>query len=377
MDFDFGEEERAVADLARTILTDQATNDRLRALAASGADYDRDLWQALAQGGLLGTAMPQSVGGADLGFLALCLLLREVGRTVAPVPAFASLVLAALPLAQFGTVAQQQAWLPSLASGQRIMTGALAEFASANPLKPATRADVCGDTVRLSGLKTTVPYAEQASHVLVPARCSDGTIGLFFVDPRGEGVHLTAQTTSDGQPHAQLELTDAPVPVAARLGSPGEGAGALRWLVQRATAARCMMQLGVTERALEITAEYGRTRMQFDRPLGSFQTFHQRAADAYINVEAVRLSALEATWRLSRGLPADEQVAVAKYWAAEGGQSAAFACQHLHGGIGIDVEYPLHRHFTWAMQLEHELGSARHHLEALGRAIAVDGLPPP
>jgi alkylation response protein AidB-like acyl-CoA dehydrogenase len=285
-------------------------------------------------------------------------------------------VLAALPLAEFGSVAQKEAWLPSLASGQRIMTAALAELASANPLLPATRADIGGDTVRLTGLKTTVPYAEQASHVLVPARGSDGSIGLFFVEPRGEGVRLTAQTTSDGQPHAQLALAGAPVPVAARLGSPRDGAGILRWLVQRAIAARCMMQLGVTERALEITSEYGRTRMQFDRPLGSFQTFHQRAADAYINVEAVRLSALEAAWRLSRGLPADEQVAVAKFWAAEGGQSAAFACQHLHGGIGIDVDYPLHRHFTWAMQIEHELGSARHHLEALGRAIAVDGLPP-
>jgi alkylation response protein AidB-like acyl-CoA dehydrogenase len=127
---------------------------------------------------------------------------------------------------------------------------------------------------------------------------------------------------------------------------------------------------------LELTAEYSRTRMQFDRPLGSFQAFHQRAADAYINVEAVRLSALEAAWRLSRALPADEHVAVAKFWAAEGGQSAAYACQHPHGGIGIDVDYPLHRHFIWAIQIEHELGSAKHHLDGLGREIAAHGLPP-
>ena len=101
--------------------------------------------------------------------------------------------------------------------------------------------------------------------------------------------------------------------------------------------------------------------MQFDRPRGSVQTFHRRAADAYSNVEAIRLSALEAVWRLSRDLPADEHVAVAKFSAAAGGQSAAVACQHLHGGIGIDVSYPLHRHFVWAVQIEHELGAARHH----------------
>lgn len=129
------------------------------------------------------------------------------------------------------------------------------------------------------------------------------------------------------------------------------------------------MQLGVTERALEMTAEYCRERIQFDRPIGSFQAVHQRAADA------VRFSAREAAWRLSRNLPVDEHVSVAKFWAAEGGQLAAFACQHLHGDIGIDMDYPLHRHFIWAIQIEHELGSAKHQLDRLGREIAANGLP--
>ena len=373
MDFAFRDDEQQAADLARSILTDHATNDRLKALAASAAPYDVELWRALAQAGLLGTAMPERFGGTDLGFLALCLVLREVGRTVAPVPAFPSLVLGALPVARFGSDAQREAWLPGIATGERILTAALAEPGASDPLAPATRADVRSDGLRLTGIKIAVPYAEQASHVLVPARGDDGSTGLYVIEPRGEGVRLTTQTTSDGQPHAQLELDGAVVPAGARLGAASDGA--LRWLVQRAIAARCMMQVGVTERALEMTADYGRTRIQFDRPLGSLQAFHQRAADAYINVEAVRLSGLEAAWRLSRDLPADEHVAVAKFWAAEGGQSASFACQHLHGGIGIDVDYPLHRHFLWAIQIEHELGSAKHHLEQLGRTIAAGGLP--
>lgn len=119
-----------------------------------------------------------------------------------------------------------------------------------------------------------------------------------------------------------------------------------------------------------------RTRQQFERPIGSFQAVHQRAADAYIHVDAIRLSALEAVWRLSRDLPADEHVAVAKFWATEGGHFASTACQHLHGGIGIDVEYPLHRYFTWATHLEHDLGSARHQLERVGREIAAHGIQP-
>jgi alkylation response protein AidB-like acyl-CoA dehydrogenase len=375
VDFHFREEEQAVAELARKILEDQATQDRLKQLEASGSAYDDTLWQALAGSNLLGTAIPEAYGGSDLGFLSLCVLLQEVGRTVAPVPAFAALVLGALPLARFGSEAQKQAWLPGIATGERILTAALSEYASSDPLAPATRAEARADGVRLTGIKTHVPAALQASHILVPARFDDRSIGLFFVEPGSDGVRLSAQQTSDGQPHAQLELSGARVADEARLDSRNDGAEVLRWGVERAVAARCMMQLGVTERALEMTAEYSRERVQFDRPIGSFQAVHQRAADAYINVEAVRLSALEAAWRLSEELPASEHVAVAKFWAAEGGQFAAYACQHLHGGIGIDMDYPLHRYFTWAIQIEHELGSARHQLDRLGREIAAHGLP--
>ena len=277
--------------------------------------------------------------------------------------------------------------MPGIASGERILTAALSEFESSDPLAPATRVerrdDGEGGGYRLTGMKINVPCAEQATHVLVPARFhdddEDGAIGLFFVevesDAGGNGLTLAAQKTSDGQPHAQLELAGVRVAEDARLDSNGEGADVLRWLVERATVARCMMQLGVTERALEMTAQYSRERVQFERPIGSFQAFHQRAADAYINVEAVRLSALEAAWRLSRDLPAAEHVAVAKFWAAEGGGSAAYACQHLLGGIGLDIDYPLHRYFTWAIQIEHELGSARHQLDRIGREIAANGLP--
>ena len=375
MDFEFHEDEQAVAKLARGILVDHATNERHKALEAAAAPIDDELWRALAGASLLGTAIPDAHGGSDLGFLALCLLLQEVGRAVARVPVYPSLVLGALPVARFGSAEQRRALLPGVARGERILTAALCEYASSDPLAPATRAVADGAGHRLTGIKTNVPAASLASHVLVPARCDDGTIGLFLVEPASAGVVLAAQETSDGQPHAQLTLDGVRVAAAARLATQGDGAEALRWLVERALVARCMMQLGVTERALEMTAKYGCERTQFDRPIGSFQAVHQRAADAYIDVAAIRLTAYEAAWRLARELPAAEHVAVAKFWAAEGGALASYACQHLHGGIGIDTDYPLHRYFRWAIQIEHELGSARHHLERLGRQIAEHGLP--
>jgi alkylation response protein AidB-like acyl-CoA dehydrogenase len=375
MEFNMEEEEQAVVELAREILEDHATNERQKELEASESPYDKALWAALAKSNLLGTAIPEAYGGSDLGFMSLCLLLQEVGRTVAPIPAFPALVLGALPLAKFGSEAHKKAWLPATVGGEHLLTAALVEFESSDPLAPATRVEAEGDGYCLTGIKTNVPCAQQAVSILVPARFDDGSIGLFYVAADADGVRLSAQKTSDGQPHAQMELSGTRVSEDARLDRDRDGAEVLRWLVDRAVAARCMMQLGVTERALEMTAAYSRERIQFDRPIGSFQAVHQRAADAYINVESVRLSAQEAAWRLSQELPSSEHVTVAKFWAAEGGHSAAYACQHLHGGIGIDMDYPLHRYFTWAIQIEHELGSAKHQLERLGREIAANGLP--
>lgn len=367
MDWNPSEDERAVAELARKILEDHATNERLKALEAASTPYDADLWKALAEADLLGTAMPESDGGSGLGFFPLALLLQEVGRTVAPVPAFATLVLGALPLARFGSENQRKAWLPEARRGTALLTGALTEPDSSDPLVLTTTAEVDGGAFRLTGTKSHVPYGEQAARVILPARLPDGTTALFLLDPASDGVTRQPQSTSDRHPHARLELNGVSVSADDRLGDDGRG---LSWLVEHALAARCMMQLGVIERALEMTAAYARDRVQFERPIGSFQAVHQRAADAYINAEAIRLSALEAAWRLSRDLPATAQTHVAKFWAAEGGQFAAFACQHLHGGVGIDIDYPLHRHFIWATQIEHELGSAKHQLGWLGREIA-------
>lgn len=376
MDFTFSDEEQAVAELGRKILEDLATNERQKEIEAGDAAWDEKLYKALGDANLLGTALPEAHGGSDLGFMALCRLLQEVGRSVAQVPAYPALVLGGLPLARFGNDEQQKNWLPGVVEGTLVLTAALQEYDSSNPLVLTTIATKADGGYRLTGTKSIVPCASQSASILIPARTPDGDVLLFWVAPNADGVTVTDQATSDGLPYGQVELEGALVRDSDRLGAEGEGALQLKWLVQRAIAARCMMQLGVIERALEMTADYTRERIQFGRPIGAFQAVHQRAADAYINVECVRLTAWEVTWRLSQELPSDEHVAVAKFWAAEGGQNTAYACQHLHGGIGIDIDYPLHRYFKWATQLEHELGSARHQLEVLGRSIAASGLPP-
>jgi len=207
----------------------------------------------------------------------------------------------------------------------------------------------------------------------VPARQAEGGVGLYLLDPEASGVTIEEQRVTSKQLHARLSLANAP---AERVGDAERGGAILEWLAQRATLALCIVQVGVSERALEMTSAYARERVQFDRPIGSFQAVHQRAADAHIQLEAMRLTAWDAAWRLDAEEAAGEPVAIAKYWAAAGGQFVGYAAQHLHGGIGIDVDYPLHRYYLWAKQNELALGSAPIQLERLGAQLADGTITP-
>jgi alkylation response protein AidB-like acyl-CoA dehydrogenase len=370
MDFGFTEEQEATRDLAKQILEDRVTHERLKEIEAGDEVFDRDTWAELAKAGLLGIALPEEVGGAGLGFVALCLLLEQVGRTVAPVPVLPLIVLGALPVAEFGTDEQRQSLLPGVAAGETILTAALVEDGT-EPLRvPTTTATRDGDIWRIHGTKTCVPAGLLADHVLVPAATGEGTLGMFLVDAGAHGVTRERQDTTTGIPEALLTLDGART--AEVIGDPVGGAAVVDWTVERATAALCAVATGVCEQALHMTAEYTKTREQFDRPVAMFQAVGQRAADAYIDTEAVRLTALQAAWRLEEGLPAAAEVAIAKFWAADGGQRVVHAAQHLHGGIGVDRDYPLHRYFLWAKHLELTLGGATPQLLKLGALLASE-----
>jgi alkylation response protein AidB-like acyl-CoA dehydrogenase len=367
MDFSYSDEQQAVIELARKILADGATPKALRALEKSGAPrFDRALWKQLAEAGLVGAAIPEAHGGGGLGFLALAGILEEVGRTVAPVPLLETAVLGALPLARFGSAAQQARWLPRAARGEAILTAALVE-PHREPAHPATHAEPAGAKWRLTGEKLAVPAAEIADALLVPAALPGGGVGVFLVEARAAGVEQTPLVTTSRAPESALALRGAEAEL---VGSAEQGAEIVAFTVLRATAALCAMAAGVTAEALRLTAEYTKTRKQFDQPIATFQAVAQRAADAFIDTEAVRLTALQAAWRIDAGLPAEAAVATAKTWAAQGGSRVARAAQHLHGGVGVDREYPLHRYYVTARQLELTLGGASQQLRTLGKLIA-------
>jgi hypothetical protein len=368
MDFAFSDVELALRELARKILTERLTDERQKEISRSPERFDRALWGELARAGLLGAALPEAHGGGGLGLVELALVLQEIGRAVAPVPALATLALGAQPLAELGSEEQRRRLLPGVAAGTALLSGALVELGGVDPRRPQTRATRDGARWRLDGQKSSVPYAQLAERVLVSARTGDASGGLFLVDPRGPGCALAPQEVTSREPHAELTLAGA---AGQPLGDPTTGFAAVDRAVDLGLLALCITQLGVSERMLERTAEYGRERRQFDRPIGSFQAFHQRAADAYVTVEALRLATWQALWRLAEGLPARDELSLAKYWAGEPSYRVAYACSHLHGGIGSDTDYPLHRYYLWIKQIELTLGTGMDHLRALGRGLAA------
>ena len=172
-------------------------------------------------------------------------------------------------------------------------------------------------------------------------------------------------TTSPGA--AQLEGTRCARPAE---GDPAQGRAIVEWLVDRALLGLCALALGVVDRALRITAQYTTQRKQFDRPIASFQAVQQRAADAWIDVESIRLTTWQAAWRLDAGLPASEEIRVAKFWASDAGHRIVYTAQHLHGGIGADVDYPIHRYYLWSKTIELTLGSAPRQLALAERCTS-------
>ncbi|MFZ3471485.1 acyl-CoA dehydrogenase family protein [Streptomyces sp. 4.24] len=348
MDFHPTEEQAAAAGLAAQIFGDLATHDRL---AAAGTGSDAELWKALTTAGL--TAAVE-----DVGLLGLVLLLEEQGRTTAQVPYAVTCVYGILALARHGSVEQRSRLLPALGSGEAIATGAF-------PDRGRITASADG---RLSGSAPAVPWLREATHVLVP----DTAGALWLVRTDAPGVRTSPVETTAPWSAGSLTLTGAE---AERVGA-GPGREAYADVLAVARTAFAGLQAGVCAGSLARAVEYTCTREQFGRPLSTNQGVMLRAADAYMDTEAIRVTAYEAAWRVDEGLPVGDHALTAAWWASEAGKRVVHAGQHLHGGMGADLDHPVHRHFLWGRQLDAYLGCGSELLAELGASLAA-GTPAP
>ena len=362
MDFTKTEASKDLSGLVATIVESVCTPQHQKHLDSLDQRLDTLLWSKLIDADVLSTAAPESVGGGGYGVLEQTAILTALGRQIAAVPYLESVVLAGGALAHFGSPTLRQAWAAPAVAGERIVTVALdGEFGQA-PVK----ATAVGEGFRLTGTRTQVPFGPVAGAFLVPAETDSGT-AVFLVPAGHAGVKVTALQTTGQNSAGELDLQGV------ELGAEhlvGNGA-VLSWLTTHRALGLAAYQLGVLERALELTADYARTREQFGRPIGSFQAVGQRLADDYIEIKGLRLTVEQASWRLSEDLPADMEVATAAFWAAEAGHRVAHTTVHVHGGVGIDMDHPVHRYFITAKQTEFAIGGATAALRAIGRDLAV------
>ncbi|MFI1851672.1 acyl-CoA dehydrogenase family protein [Streptomyces sp. NPDC020480] len=368
MDFAPTVEQQAARELAAEIFGDLSTHERLSAL---GTGTDTELWKALCAAGL-----PAAV--EEIGLVGLVLLMEEQGRATAQVPLAATCAYGVLPVAVHGTAEQRERLLPALGDGTAVATGAF------GPRVATARRTA--DGWRLSGTFPAVPWLRAATHVLVPARVAGAGPRCFLVEVQAAGAGSVERkaveteavgTEAVGTEAVEIEAVETTAPWAAGrltlVGAPAEPLGGVEThadVLGRARTAFAGLQAGVCRGSLDRVVHHTAVRQQFGRPLSTHQGVLMRAADAHMDTEAIRVTAYEAAWRYDQGLPAATHALTTAWWACEAGKRVVHSGQHLHGGIGADVEYPVHRHFLWGRQLDAYLGPAPGLLAELGDGLA-------
>jgi alkylation response protein AidB-like acyl-CoA dehydrogenase len=363
MDFTTTEAADDLGGLARTITDSVCTPDHQRALDDLDERFDRELWSKLIDADILSTTAPEALGGGGFGVLEEVAVLTALGRQMAAVPYLESVVLGAGALAKFGSAALQSDWATPATKGDKIITVALDGEMGEGPVQ----AQSDGSGYRLTGTRAQVPFGPVADAFLVPAETDSG-VRVFLVSSADPGVTLTTVDTTGHGSVGHLDLARVELDADRLVGD--DGAAVLSWLTTHGTLGRSAFQLGVLERALELTALYAREREQFDRPIGSFQAVSSRLADGYIDIKGLRLTVTQAAWRLSEDLPSDLEVGTAAFWAADAGHRVAHTAVHVHGGVGIDTDHPVHRYFLAAKQTEFAVGGATGQLLRIGRELA-------
>jgi len=364
VDFEYDDTQRSIADLAASVLARTGGPD----LGSGGSGgtgrsdlgqggYDEAAWKALREAGLLSLPVPERLGGDGLGFTEAAVVIAEAGRRVAPVPTLATLALGVLPIVRHGTPAQQDAWLEDPG---RVFTAGIREPSSALPAAPATTARRDGDRLLVDGVKVGVTYAAAAYRILVPVSAGTGA-ALAVVDPNGPGVTLTPGHSSGDAPEFAVRFDSAP-------GEALGGSQAVEDLHRCALAGACAAADGTLAGMLGLTSDHLAKREQFGRPLATFQAVAQQIADVYLAAQTLHLATWSACWRLGAGLDADSDIGIASYWLAEYGPVTAQTCHHLHGGLGVDITYPMHRYSSYLKDLARFVGGAGQRLDQVGEA---------
>jgi alkylation response protein AidB-like acyl-CoA dehydrogenase len=374
MDFSFDDGQELFKRSARKFFETYGDKSVVKELEASESGFSAALWKGMADLGWMGVLIPPEYDGLGSSLLELAVLVEEMGRAAMPSP-FLCNVMATLAILEAGSEEQKKGYLPRIATGELVLAMAVEEPAvNYDASMISTRAARRDSQYIIDGIKRFVPYATVADFLVVAARTSGdpgdaGGITLFLVDRQSRGLRFSPMKTIGGDRQFDVHFDGVSVPAANALGKSGGGLPVLGKIQKAAAALQCAEMVGGAQKELEMTAEYAKVRHQFDRPIGSFQAVQHRAADMFIDINGARLATYKAIWCLSEGREADREVSVAKYFTSRTCQRVAFSAQHLHGGIGVTVDYDLHFYYKRAKTLELKLGTQALHLRKLGAML--------
>jgi len=377
MDLSFTEEQEILKKSAHDFLAKECPKKLVKELDESETGYSPELWKKMADLGWMGSVLPEEYGGSGGSYLDLIVLLEEMGYNILPGPFFSTMILGAIPILQAGTEAQKQAYLPVIAEGKKIFTMALTEvsgkYEAAAVMVKATPA---GDGYVINGMKLFVPDAHIADYILCVARTKDGVdpeegITVFIVDGKAPGIKTTLLATLARDKQTEVVFDNVKVGKDRILGEVDKGWAIVKDTLRKAAVAKAAELVGHSQAALEMAVSYAKERVQFGRPIGSFQAIQHYCANMLTDVDGARYITYEAAWMLAEGLDATKQAAMAKAWVGDASRRVTLLAHQIFGAVGFTMELDLHLYYRRALAGAQAFGDSDYQREIVAQAIGL------
>ena len=377
MDFNLNEQQEMLKKMARDFLISECPKSFVRDMERDETGYSPELWRKMAELGWLGLVIPKEYGGEGGSFLDLVVLLEEMGRACLPGPFFSTVVVGASTVLEAGDDEQKERILSKVAKGDLLLTLALAEQdAQYAPGSINVRAITNGNGYVLSGTKLFVTDAGVADYIVCVARTRDSADGeqglsLFLIDGKSQSITCTSLQTIGGDKQYEVVFDKVVVPPQGLLGDLHHGWNYAKNVLQKAAVAKCAEMVGGAQQVLEMTISYAKERVQFERPIGSFQAIQHHCANIVTDLDGARLVTYQAAWMLSRGMTCAKEIAMAKAWVSDAYRRITALGQQVHAGAGFIIDHDMSLYFGRAKAAEVAFGDADFHRELVAQELGL------
>jgi alkylation response protein AidB-like acyl-CoA dehydrogenase len=377
MDLGFSEEQEMLRTTARDFLTNECPAELVKQLAEDEKGYSPEMWKKMAELGWMGLTFPEEYDGMGMTFLDLVVLLEEAGRACLPGPYFSTVVLAGYTIMEAASEEQKKELLTKIANGDLIVTLAVTEpSARYEPDAITVKASPDKDDYVINGTKLFVPDANVADYIICVARTKDGAspeegLTLFLVDAKSPGISTTLLKTIAGDKQCEVTFEDVRVPKGNIIGELDKGWPVVEKVLEKATVGLCAQMVGGAQKTLDMSVEYAKERVQFGRPIGSFQAIQHYCANMVTDVDGSKYITYEAAWKVSEGLPATMEVSMAKAWVSEAYRRVTLLGHQIHGAIGFCEDHDMPLYFKRAKGSEPTFGDADFHREMVAKQLGL------